>query len=325
MKRLRVSYLFVLPILAAAAMVALAPPVWAGSAFTYQGQLQFNGQPVNATCSFEFSLWDAASAGSQQGSTLNRSNVTVTNGLFTVQLDFGATALGSGDRWLETSVGCAGLSGLVTLSRQPLTSAPYAFLADTVAASAVGSSQLQDGAVTSAKILNGTITSSDIASGTITANEVNTTSLQRRVTGNCAAGTAMMYIEEDGTVGCAAAGGFSLPYSGSASDSSPLLSLSNTGSGIGVRGGSDTGRGVFGQSGSSTGVSGLSATGSGVEGVSTSGIGVWGRTAGASAVPPTFLTLPVTPGVYGNGDSTPGVMGLSVSAGGVLGTSVSSS
>ncbi len=27
--------------------------------FTYQGNLNKNGQPVNTTCSFQFSLWDA--------------------------------------------------------------------------------------------------------------------------------------------------------------------------------------------------------------------------------------------------------------------------
>jgi hypothetical protein len=97
-----------------------------GTAFTYQGQLKKAGNPVNGTCDFQFSLYDAASGGSPIG-VQTTTGITVTNGLFTVQLDFGAGAFQGDARWLEIAVKCTGDAGYVTLSqRQPLTPAPYA-------------------------------------------------------------------------------------------------------------------------------------------------------------------------------------------------------
>lgn len=98
-----------------------------GTAFTYQGQLQKNGSPYNGTCSFQFSLWDAVSGGTQVGSTLTQTDVTVSNGLFTVTLDFGTGVFTGDARWLQIAVQCSGDSGYTTLSpRQALIAAPYA-------------------------------------------------------------------------------------------------------------------------------------------------------------------------------------------------------
>jgi hypothetical protein len=99
-----------------------------GTAFTYQGQLKKNGSPVNGTCDFLFSLWDAATEGNQIGPNQEKTNVPVTNGLFTVQLDFGANAFQGDARWLRVRVRCpAGSDDYIVLDpRQPLTPAPYA-------------------------------------------------------------------------------------------------------------------------------------------------------------------------------------------------------
>lgn len=116
--------------------VGLAPLGTAASAplstgFTYQGQLMQSGSPVNGTCDFRFSLWDAASLGTQIGSTQTILGVTVSNGLFTVQLDFGASAFSGDARWLEIAARYpAGSGSYTTLTpRQPLTAAPYALYA----------------------------------------------------------------------------------------------------------------------------------------------------------------------------------------------------
>ncbi|MCZ6543121.1 MAG: hypothetical protein O6768_05605, partial [Planctomycetota bacterium] len=83
----------------------------AGTVFTYQGQLDQGGVPVNSTCDFQFSLWDAALGPTQIGGTLFVINVTVTDGRFTVQLDFGAAAFNGNARWLEIAVRCPAGAG----------------------------------------------------------------------------------------------------------------------------------------------------------------------------------------------------------------------
>jgi hypothetical protein len=112
------------------ALAAFAEPLGAG--FTYQGQLQRNGAAYNGTCNFQFSLWDAASAGTQKGPTQSIDSVNVVNGLFTVVLDFRASSTGDqpfeGDAfWIAARVQCSGDGGFTPLDpRQPITPTPYA-------------------------------------------------------------------------------------------------------------------------------------------------------------------------------------------------------
>jgi hypothetical protein len=106
--------------------VGLAP---LGTGFTYQGQLAQSGSPVNSTCDFQFGLWDAATGGTQIGTTQTKTNVSVTSGLFTIpDLDFGSGAFTGDARWLAISVRCPAGSGSYTAlaPRQALTAAPYA-------------------------------------------------------------------------------------------------------------------------------------------------------------------------------------------------------
>jgi len=76
------------------------PEVPVGSAFTYQGRLTDSAGPVEGACDLRFRLWDAASGGSQVGSTLTLTGVAVSGGMFTAQLDFGASAFQGDARWL---------------------------------------------------------------------------------------------------------------------------------------------------------------------------------------------------------------------------------
>src|SRR5262249_38796515 len=66
--------------------------------FTYQGSLKDGASPANGNYDFEFKLFDLVSSGTQQGITLPRLNVGVTNGIFNVSLDFGAAVLTGADR-----------------------------------------------------------------------------------------------------------------------------------------------------------------------------------------------------------------------------------
>jgi hypothetical protein len=98
-----------------------------GTGFTYQGQLKDGGNPANGQYDLQFKLFDAASGGVQVGSTVTVANQTVTGGLFTVVLDFGASAFSGQARWLEIAVRPTGGGTYTTLSpRQPLTAVPYA-------------------------------------------------------------------------------------------------------------------------------------------------------------------------------------------------------
>lgn len=98
-----------------------------GTGFTYQGQLRKNGAPVNAACACTFGLFDAAAGGAQIGPPVISPTLQVSNGLFTIALDFGPGAMNGEARWLETQVSCPGDIGPSTLApRTALLPAPYA-------------------------------------------------------------------------------------------------------------------------------------------------------------------------------------------------------
>jgi hypothetical protein len=101
-----------------------------GTAFTYQGRLSFNGAPANGIYDFDFVLYDAGTGGSFVGSPFFSPAVPVTNGLFTVWLDFGANFPGTG-RWLEIAVRTnSGAVYTFLAPRQPVTPTPYAIMAN---------------------------------------------------------------------------------------------------------------------------------------------------------------------------------------------------
>ncbi|MEO8538787.1 MAG: hypothetical protein ABI577_03535 [bacterium] len=60
-----------------------------GTSFTFQGRLTDAGSPANGVYDFNFYLYDSLAGGSQVGPVATVGDVTVTAGLFTVDLDFG--------------------------------------------------------------------------------------------------------------------------------------------------------------------------------------------------------------------------------------------
>jgi len=102
------------------------------TAFTYQGQLREFGEPVTATCDFEFALYDAETDGTLIGSANSLPGTPVQNGIFQVELDFGPNVFSGSDRWLSILVDCSGLAPLAELTpRQKITPAPLAQFAAT--------------------------------------------------------------------------------------------------------------------------------------------------------------------------------------------------
>jgi hypothetical protein len=112
-----------------------------GTAFTYQGRLNVNGSLANGDYDLKFSIFDDPTAGSQVGDSLTNATTSVSNGLFTVTLDFGGGVFTGDPRWLQIGVTTNG-SGedFTALSlRQALTASPYAIFAGTSANVASGS------------------------------------------------------------------------------------------------------------------------------------------------------------------------------------------
>jgi len=101
-----------------------------GTAFTYQGVLSTTNGPANGLFDLTFAIFNASSGGAQVGSTLTTTAVGITNGTFSVVLDFGAGIFTGPARWLELSVRTNGGAAFATLTpRQPILPVPYAITA----------------------------------------------------------------------------------------------------------------------------------------------------------------------------------------------------
>ena len=178
----------------------------AQTAFTYQGKLTDDCCPATGLYDLSFSVWDAASgpaqlpAGNPRGLALFA--VPVTNGLFTVRLDFGnaTAAIFNGERrWLQIDARTnnAALAPVTLLPRTELTPSPSAIFA-----------------LRAAGVTNGAITPAMINSAAApTANQILSYD-----------GSSFQWINTP-------SGTFSLPYSGTFSSAGPLLALNNSGSG----------------------------------------------------------------------------------------------
>ena len=101
-----------------------------GTAFTYQGRLTDSDNPADGVFDMQFKLFDTPTTGTgaPQGSTITNPTVQVTNGVFAVELDFGAGVFTGAARFLEIGIRPAGSADPYTVlsPRQALTSAPYA-------------------------------------------------------------------------------------------------------------------------------------------------------------------------------------------------------
>ncbi len=251
--RRNISAIFVL-LSVITAFAAFGVPV--NTSWTYQGQLQRSGAAYNGTCNFQFSLWNAAIAGSQQGSTQSINTVNVVNGLFTVTLDF-EDAFDGGARWLGTSVQCTGDGGFTQLNpRQPLTATPYAL------SLRPGASILGEGNLISALTVANSAGIGIVGTGST------------GVWGQSQSGDAIYGQNDSGD-------GFAGRFVGPVSVETNINSVPHTaaiqGEGaIGVQGNSTSpsGRGV---TGTATGTDAIGVSGANNEGRAVSGVSTWER------------------------------------------------
>jgi len=241
-----------------------------GTAFTYQGHLTDGGSPANGAYDLQFVLYDAELGGAQVGSIITRNDVTVTEGLFTVYLDFGVNAFTGSARYLEVSVRPGSSTGVYTTlnPRQLLSPTPYALYSASAGAlqgQAVSVSTPQIGQVLR---WNGTqwasaSTDHDHYGASWSGSAVKGLSV---ATSSSAAGTAALYGQQGGGT-----------FAGSGNPAGVFGSSEKS---IGVRGASTNGTGVYGKSSSGTGVDGRSDTGNGVYGTTGSATAYAGYFAG---------------------------------------------
>jgi hypothetical protein len=155
----------------------LAPGVHAQTtAFTYQGRINQGTNAARGTFDMQFSLFNVSSGGAALAGPLS-ATLAVTDGLFSVPLDFGSVPFSNGQNlWLQISVRTNGVGVYTNLSpRQALTSTPYAIhsreatlaisastatSAATVTANGVNTTALQDNSITAAKIAGGQVVKS---------------------------------------------------------------------------------------------------------------------------------------------------------------------
>ena len=154
------------------------------TAFTYQGQLRDGGTNANGTYTMIFKLYDAYTNGNRIGAPITN-NLSLFNGLFSVNLDFGASAFNGNARWLDITITNGPTTQTLSPRVQVLPSpyAVFAAVAGTVTNGAIMNAQLAANAVSAANVQAGAITSAKIAAGAVAnanlaANSVATANIQ---------------------------------------------------------------------------------------------------------------------------------------------------
>jgi hypothetical protein len=177
---------------AAFALAALSlqprPASAQGTAFAYQGRLYDGGSPASGIYDLEFTLCDAASNGNCIAGPLTNAATCVTNGLFTVTLDFGPVFNGS-NFWLQIAARTNGADGFTSLNPpQPLAPAPYAVYAANAASAASFNGSVPDGSLSGAYSSALTLTNAaNQLGGSFAGNGAGLTNVQFVVTNDASA------------------------------------------------------------------------------------------------------------------------------------------
>jgi hypothetical protein len=156
-------------------------------AFLYRGHLNESSLPSTGSYDFSFRLADALENGSYLGNPLTNSAVAVTNGHFSVRLDFGTKFFDGAPRWLEIRVRTNGGSEAfnVLAPRQEILAVPYAQHAFSSANAALAKSLIDGGGSLTnipAAFLTGTVPLAGLSG--ISSAQMNSTTDRAYLAGN---------------------------------------------------------------------------------------------------------------------------------------------
>ncbi|WP_154223597.1 hypothetical protein [Marinicella rhabdoformis] len=136
------------------------------TSISYQGELTRNGLSAEGLHDFSFTLFDDLESGLQIGDTLLIEDIEVSQGIFTVVLDFGPGTFVGDKLWLEVAVQADNSNDFETLHpRQSIQAAPYALHAEMVALDAIGSTEIINNSITGDDIANQTINATHLQDG----------------------------------------------------------------------------------------------------------------------------------------------------------------
>ncbi len=113
-------------------MLLVAGPglVRGASEFTFQGHLKDNQIPFNGTVDMMFTLFDSSGGATPLAPPHPVNDVSVQNGLFSVELDFGAGVFDGTPRWLDIGLKVRPATTYTNLTpRSKITGAPFAHFA----------------------------------------------------------------------------------------------------------------------------------------------------------------------------------------------------
>jgi hypothetical protein len=166
----------------------------AGTAFTYQGRLLYNGTAINGSCDLTFRLYDAASSGTQIGGSQTIHGVVVDDGFFYADLDFGSGAFTGDARFLQITIdSCPNGASNATLDPLiELKPVPYAMYADSAQSLSISN--------TPALRLQATTSTPNIIGGH-SSNSVNTSEAGATIGGGGSNGFSNIITGSFGTIG----------------------------------------------------------------------------------------------------------------------------
>src|SRR6185369_12368432 len=135
-----------------------------GTAFMYQGQLRDNGGAAQGIYDLRFAIYDSTNnPGTLIAGPYTNNATTISNGLFTVLIDFGPGVFNGSNYWLEVAVRTNGVGGFTALApRQPVTPTPYSIYSTTAGNATVAASAGSVSGSVSAGQISGTLAASQL-------------------------------------------------------------------------------------------------------------------------------------------------------------------